>query len=689
MEKPVQIYINKEISWLRFNACVLQEAAEPQVPLIERLRFLGIFSNNLDEFYKVRYAAIRRAALLKNKNHNNIIQDQTAEELLTEIKTAVNDQMEEYENLYHIILNELERKNIFILNEHQLSTPQKSFICEFFQEKLSHTIITYILNDLNQFPELKDGTFYFIVEMWRAQKRLRYALLEVLIGTFSRFVLLPSANEKQYVIFLEDIIRYHLKEIFSIFRFNSIEAYAIKITRDAELSLDNDLSKGFLEKVARSVEKRKRGTPVRLVYDKNMLYDTLNYLKEKMELDRYDNMSSAGKYHNRRDFMEFPNLGRTDLEYEKLYPSTPPGVDQVKSYFTSIDAKDQLLYTPYHNFSTLIKFLREAAIDPRVKTIKMTIYRVADDSRLMKALINAARNGKEVVALIELRARFDEAQNIYWAKKLQSYDVRIISGVPGLKVHAKLCQIERFSKGQLKRYAVIGTGNFNEQTAKVYTDFVLFTADKRITDEVVTIFDFFDANYKNFHYTHLMTAPNQMRAKINSLIDQEIENVQKGLPAYINLKVNNLCDKELIDRLYQAGQSGVKIRIQARSICSLIPQIPNWSENIWAITLVDKFLEHARLYWFAHGGQDLVYISSADWMPRNLDFRVEAACPIYDLDLKKMITDIFEIYFQDNIKTRLWPNIDKKTSAKSDVLPLRAQTEIRHYLENTFTHKDQ
>ncbi|XCI75600.1 MAG: polyphosphate kinase 1 [Flavobacteriales bacterium] len=689
MERPAQIYVNKEISWLRFNACVLQEAADPQVPLIERLRFLGIFSNNLDEFYKVRYATIRRAALLKNKNYNNIIKGQTAEELLTEIKTVVSDQMEQYENLYHIILNELEKKNIFILNERQLSALQKCFICEFFQEKLSHTIIIYILNDLNQFPELKDGTFYFIVEMWRAQKRPQYALLEVPIGTFSRFVLLPSADEKQYVIFLEDIIRYHLKEIFSTFRFESIEAYAIKITRDAELSLDNDLSKGFLEKVARSVEKRKRGTPVRLVYDKNMLYDTLNYLKEKMELDRYDNISSAGKYHNRRDFMEFPNLGRIDLEYEKLRLFSPPGLNQLKSYFASIDAKDQLLYTPYHNFSTLIKFLREAAIDPRVKTIKMTIYRVADDSRLMKALINAARNGKEVVALIELRARFDEVQNIYWAKKLQSHGVRIISSVPGLKVHAKLCQIERISKGQLKRYAVIGTGNFNEQTAKVYTDFVLFTADKRITDEVAAIFDFFDANYKNFHYTHLMTAPNQMRLKINALIDQEIENAQKGLPAYINLKVNNLCDKELIDLLYQAGQAGVKIRIQARSICSLIPQIPNWSENIWSITLVDKSLEHARIYWFAHGGEDLVYISSADWMPRNLDFRVEAACPIYDSDLKKIITDIFEIYFQDNVKTRSWPNIERKTSTKNDILPLRAQTKIRYYLENTFTHEDQ
>lgn len=687
MEKPKLIYVNREISWLRFNACVLQEAADPHVHLIERLRFLGIFSNNLDEFYKVRYATIRRAASLKNKNDNNIIKGQTAEELLTEIKTVVSEQMEQYENLYHAILKELEKENIFILNERQLSDIQKSFICNFFEENLSHTIVIYTLNDLNRFPELKDGAFYFAVEMWRAQKKPRHALLEVPMETFSRFVLLPSTDEKQYVIFLEDIIRYHLKKIFSIFHFDSIEAYAIKITRDAELSIDNDLSKGFLEKVSRSLEKRKRGTPVRLVYDRNIPYDTLNYLKEKMELDQYDNMSPAGKYHNRRDFMKFPNLGRTDLEYKKFSSFNPPELDRVKSYFSSIEAKDRLLYTPYHNFSNLIKFLREAAIDPRVKTIKITIYRTADDSQVMNALINAARNGKEVVAVVELRARFDEAQNIYWAKKLQNHGVRIISGVQGLKVHSKICLIERFTKGQLKRYAVVGTGNFNEQTANVYTDFILFTADKRITNELARIFDFFDANYKNFRYTHLLVAPNQMRSKINVLIDQEIENFKKDLPAYINLKINSLCDRDLIDKLYEAGQAGVKVRIQARSICSLIPKIPDWSENISAITLVDKFLEHARLYWFANAGKDIVYLSSADWMTRNLDFRVETACPIYDPDLKKMATDIFEIYFQDNVKSRPWPETDKKIPAEKDIQPLRSQFKIRDYLKKTLDHE--
>ncbi|XOD67744.1 MAG: polyphosphate kinase 1 [Flavobacteriales bacterium Tduv] len=688
MKKPERIYINREISWLRFNACVLQESADPNVPLIERLRFLGIFSNNLDEFHKVRYATIRRAVALKNKNDNNIIKDQTAEELLTEIKTVISDQMKQYENLYHDILKELEKENIFILNERQLSNIQKSFICDFFQEKLNHVIVVYTLNDLNRFPELKDGTFYFVVEMWRS-KKTRHALLEVPMESFSRFVLLPSTDEKQYVIFLEDIIRYHLKNIFSIFSFDSIEAYAIKITRDAELSIDNDLSKGFLEKVSRSLEKRKRGTPVRLAYDRNIPYDTLNYLKEKMELDQYDNMSPVGKYHNRRDFMKFPNLGRTDLEYKKLKPFNPPELNQIKSYFGSIEAKDRLLYTPYHNFSNLIKFLREAAIDPRVKTIKITIYRTADDSQVMNALINAARNGKEVVVVVELRARFDEAQNIYWAKKLQNHGVRIISGVQGLKVHSKICLIERFTKGKLKSYSVIGTGNFNEQTAKIYTDFILFTADKRITEEVAGIFDFFDANYKIFDYTHLLVSPNQMRSKINTLIHQEFENIKKGLPAYINLKVNSLCDKDLIDKLYEAGQAGVKIRIQARSICSLIPQIPDWSENISAITLVDKFLEHARLYWFSNGGKDIVYLSSADWMPRNLDFRVETACPIYDPDLKKMATDIFETCFQDNIKSRSWPQTDKKIPAEKDIQPSRAQFKIRDYLKNTLNREYQ
>lgn len=677
-EREKDRYVNREIGWLRFNACVLQEAADPEVPLIERFRFLGIFSNNLDEFYKVRYASIRRAALLKDRKYNNIIDDQTPEELLSEINALVKDHMEHFERLYHRILGELEKENIFILTERSLSEKQKQFIGNFFHEKLSHLIVTFILDDLNEFPHLTDDAFYFAVKMWRAQKKSRYALLEVPTNMFSRFIQLPSDDgHRKYFIFLEDIIRYHLKEIFSIFPFDSIDAYAIKITRDAELSLDNDLSRSFLEKMARSVERRKKGAPVRLVYDKNIPYDTLNYLTGKMELDEYDSMIPGGKYHNRRDLMNFPAC-IPRLCYEKMIPFSPAAFNHSNSYFSVVDASDQLLCTPYHSFSVFVKFLREAAIDPKVRTIKMTVYRVSDDSQVMNALINAARNGKKVIAMIELRARFDEAHNIYWAKRLQHHGVEIIFGVKGLKVHSKMCYIERVSKGNLKRYAVTSTGNFNEQTAAFYSDFMLFTADPRITREVKRVFEFFDANYKSFNYEHLLLAPNQMRSKLEILIEREIENAKKGLPAYINLKMNSLCDRMLIDQLYRASQAGVKIRIQARSISSLVPALPGLSENIEAISLVDRFLEHSRLYWFAHGGEDLIYISSSDWMPRNLDFRVELSIPVYDLSLKKILQDIFKYYFQDDTKKRSWPDLRKDNLSTAS---LRAQCEVYRYLK--------
>lgn len=676
-ESKNQLYLNHEIGWLRFNACVLQEAADPDVPLIERFRFLGIFSNNLDEFYKVRYASVRRAALLKNKKYNNIIDGQTPEELLSEINSLVKDQMEHFEHLYHRILGELEKENIFVVTERSLSRNQERFIRDFFHQKLSHLIVTFILDDLNEFPHLTDDAFYFAVKMWRSQKKSRYALLEVPTNRFSRFIQLPSEAHGQYFIFLEDVIRYHLKEIFSIFRFDSIDAYAIKITRDAELSLDNDLSRSFLEKIARSVERRKKGAPVRLVYDKNIPYDTLDYLTEKMELDEYDSMIPGGKYHNRRDLMNFPAY-KDHLCYDHIIPFSPRDFHYVSSYFSLVDVSDQLLCTPYHSFSIFVKFLREAAIDPKVRVIKITIYRVSDDSQVMNALINAARNGKRVVVMIELRARFDEAHNIYWARRLRHYGVEVIFGVKGLKVHVKICYIERFLKDGIKKYSVVSTGNFNEQTAAFYTDFMLFTSDLRITREIKKVFEFFDANYKSFNYKHLLLSPNQMRPRLEVLIEKEIENAQKGLPAYINIKVNSLCDRLLIDLLYKASQFGVKIRIQARSISSLVPGLSGLSENIEAISLVDRFLEHSRLYWFAQGGEDLVYISSSDWMLRNLDFRVELSVPIYDLSLKETLMNIFEHYFKDDTRKRNWPYLEKDTSKTPS---FRAQFEIHRYLK--------
>lgn len=673
------IYVNREMSWLKFNAYVLEQAASKEVPSIERLRFLGIYSNNLDEFYKVRYAHIFKASLLKNKAYDNIIEKQNAKELLGQINKEVYKQILNAEKLYDSILRELEEENIFILNEKNLSENQKEFISDFFEEKISPILGVYILQDLTRF-ELKDGAFYLFINLARQDKKNKYALIEVPTDVFSRFVVFPKIGKSNYLIFLEDVLRYHLPQIFSIFNFDKIKAYSIKITRDAEISFDSDLSKTFIEKITRSVEKRKKGLPVRMVYDKEISHEALVYLKSKMGLDQYDSISPGGKYHNRKDLMNFPSLGNSNLTYKKLVSFYPKFFEEKNHFFKKIDLKDQLLCMPYHDFLLFVKFLREAAIDPCVKTIKITIYRVADTSQVMQALIVAARNGKKVTVVLELRARFDEAHNVYWAKKLQAQGIKIISGVVGLKVHAKLLCIERVSKNKIKTYAALSTGNFNEQTARIYSDFILLTSEDKITSEVKEVFDFFETNYKVFDYKHLLVSPNQMRGRIENLIENEIKNASLGLPAYIYLKLNSISDKGLIDKLYLASQAGVKIHIQARSICSLVPKVPNLSENIEAISLVDRFLEHSRVYWFANGSKDLVYISSSDWMTRNLDFRLEVACPIYDEDLKKTIMNILKLYYKDNLKIRHWPDLEKE-NPKGEFL-FRAQNEIYNFLKN-------
>lgn len=677
-------YINREISWLSFNARVLQEAADESVPLSERIRFLGIYSNNLDEFYSVRYSTILRSIQFKDvdKVYYNIVANQTDEELIEEINEIVNQQREQYDELHQKLFKELEKHEIFVIDDKSIPVNYLDFISEYFYNEFIHTVGVFILDDIKKVPPLRDGSFYLAVKM-QLKDKVQYAILIVPTHLFPRFIVLPKKDDKTYVMYLEDIIRFHLKDIFKIFDLESIEAHSIKITRDSELDFDNDLEHSLLEKVIHSLENRKKGVPVRLVYDAEIAQDTLSFFLKKLRLDEYDSINPGGKYHNKRDLMSFPTFDIPGLTYEKIQPIVLKNPFKYNSYFQAFTEKEEMIMTPYHDYSLLLKFLREAAIDPKVIKIKITIYRVAKDSQVMHSLINAAMNGKEVTAVLELRARFDESNNAMWSRKLQEAGVNVIFGVPGLKVHSKIGYIERKPEGDLaEKYVFISTGNFHAGTAKAYTDYTYFTTNPGITKEVEQIFKFFGANYLNQNYNHLLVSPHGTRKKIVKMIKREIKNNQAGLPAEINIKLNSLSDKEIIDLLYKASQKGVKVRLVIRGINCLIPGIKNLSENIECVSVIDKFLEHPRIYWFKNAGDDKVYISSADIMQRNLDSRVEVACPIYNPDLKKIIIDTFEISFNDNVKGRQITSTSSLTYKRNELPLNRSQYTTYDYFLN-------
>ena len=657
-------YIDREKSWLAFNARVLQEAADESVPLLERLRFIGIFSNNLDEFFRVRFAAIRRLSL-SGQTGEKILGGISAQQLVKEITEIVIKQQAESLRVLNAIEKELVKQNIIIIDENEVSEEHEHFIKDFFIQKISPELVTIILNDLAEFPLLKDTSGYLAVKLVmkseqkssvlglikKAKPEVRYAIIEIPKNT-NRIVELPNKDGKQYLIMLDDLIRYNLSSIFNIFDYESISAHMIKITRDAQLDIDSDMSKSMLEKIATSVKDRRIGEPVRFVYDQHIEKDTLKFFLSKMGIDVSDGVIPGGRYHNRRDYMNFPNLGRFDLLYPPRVPLPVEGLSLDGSILNKIAQKDYLINAPFQSFSYLIKFLREAALDPKVTSIKITLYRLAKNSQIISSLINAAKNGKKVTVQIELQARFDEASNISYAEQMQQEGIELIFGIKGLKVHSKICLIDRIEEGKLKRYGFISTGNFNESTAKIYTDLTLFTSHQQILKDVSKIFDFFDVNYRIHRYKHLIVSPHYTRSKFYKLIDREINNAIMGRPAYINLKMNSISDHPMIDKLYEASNAGVKIKLQVRGICSLIPGVKGMSENIEAVSIVDYFLEHTRSFIFCNNDDPEVFISSADFMTRNLDGRVEVACPIYDDTIKKQIIDTFNIGWKGNVKAR-------------------------------------
>ncbi len=688
MNNTINSYIDREKSWLTFNARVLQEANDENVPLLDRFRFLGIFSNNLDEFFRVRYAAIRRMSLETNETEK--ILGVPAEKLLKEITEIVIEQQSESLRILSEIEKKLEKENIFIINEKQITKEQETFIHDYFIQNVSPAVVTIMLNELDEFPLLKDTSGYLAVKLVMKSKNklsfkakeIQYAVVEI-PNTINRFVVLPSNSEKQYIILLDDVIRCNLNYIFNIFDYESIAAHMIKITRDAQLEFDSDLSKSLMEKISNSVKERRVGEPVRFVYDQSIENDTLAFFLKGMGIDSSDSIIPGGRYHNRRDYMNFPNLGRYDLLYRENLPLPVPGLTLEGSILEKIKKKDYLLYAPYQSFSYIIKFLREAALDPKVASIKITLYRLAKNSQIVSSLINAAKNGKKVTVQIELQARFDEESNISYSEQMQTEGIELIFGVKGLKVHSKICLIERLEEGKVKRYGFISTGNFNENSAKVYTDVTLFTSNNEILKDATKIFDFFDVNYRVHRYKHLIVSPHYTRSRFNKLIDREIINAISGKEAYIKLKMNSISDFKMTDKLYEASNAGVKIQLIIRGICCLIPGVKGLSENIEAISIVDNYLEHSRIYIFGNAGDPEVFISSADFMTRNLDARVEVTCPIYDPEIKQELIDTFEIGWKANVKARIHSaDLLNQYRKNGDEKPFRAQQEMYKYYQN-------
>lgn len=680
-------YTDREKSWLAFNERVLQEAADSTVPLLERLRFLGIFSNNLDEFFRVRYAAIRRINF-NGEGGKKLESGITARHLLKEITEIVINLQNESFRILEEIEKQLEDENIFILKENEINDAQKAFVKDFFLHEVSPDLITIILNDLSEFPQLRDAMGYLAVKLIvdekvkdKMKKVVRYALIEI-PKTINRFVELPSEDDKKYIVLLDDVIRFNLGSIFSIFDFESVSAHMIKVTRDSELDFDVDLHKSFVEKISTGVKDRRQGEIVRFVYDESMDEDMLQFFIERVEIEAIDSIIPGGRYHNRRDYMSFPNLGRFDLIYPKNIPLAVPGLSLEGSILEQIYKRDFMIYTPYQSFSYLVRFLREAALDPKVVSIKITLYRLAKNSQIISSLINAAKNDKKVIVQIELQARFDEASNIYYSELMQAEGIQLIFGVRGLKVHSKICVIERLEGKKLKRYGFISTGNFNESTSKVYTDVTLLTSHSKILKDVTKVFDFLEVNYRVHRYKHLLVSPHYTRSKFNKLIEREIKNARLGLQSFIHLKMNSLSDIKMIDRLYEASNAGVKIQLIVRGICCLIPGVPGMSENIEAISTVDRFLEHSRVYIFGNAGQTEVFISSADFMARNLDERVEVSCPIYDEVIKQELIDTFDIGWKGNVKARLHSETLNNEYRPKETETFQTQLEMYAYFKN-------
>ena len=678
--------IPRDISWLSFNARVLQEAADPSVPLRERIRFLGIFSNNLDEFFRVRVATLRRMIEIGGgkKVRLNMHLEQAPEKILEDIMVLVLRQQHEFNRIWQDIQREMEKEKIFILTEKQLSKEQKQFVRQYFEDEVQVNTIPLMIQQIQQFPYLRDKSIYLGVVMSRRSPEYeqKYALIEVPKKALGRFVQLPAPPGERHIILLEDVIRFNLPAIFSFFGFEKFESWIFKVTKDAEIDIDNDVSTTLIQKIEKAIKSRRKGKPVRFVYDKEMDPGLLEYLMRRMNLTRKDNLIPGARTHNFKDFMSVPDIFHKKSQRKKPFQhQLLAGSARVTDVILD---KDILLSFPYHSFNPIIDLLRESAIDPEVVSIKVTAYRLAENSKVVNALINAVRNGKQVTVMIELRARFEEEANLEWKERLELEGVKVLIGIPNMKVHAKLCIIRKRIQNRTIQYGFISTGNLNESTARVYGDHCLLTAHRGIMADINRVFLYLE-KYK----THpdilkgcktLLPCPGTLRRELVKMINAEIRAAKKKKPSGILLKMNSLSDELLIERLYEAARSGVKVRLIVRGIFCMLSENKKFKKSIKAVSIVDEYLEHARVFIFHNEGKEKVYISSADWMVRNLDHRVEITCPILDPDLKRVLNNMLSIQLSDNVKARILDNSLANKYVRTEGPRIRSQVEQYHYL---------
>lgn len=676
MNKLKKPYINRELSWLSFNERVLQEAADVNVPLIERLKFLGIFSSNLDEFFRVRVASNLRLLKVKKTSATGYTKQEISH-LLEEIQHIVLVQQDNFKKTYEEILSELKKNNIHIVNEKQLNKTQQKDVIDYFHNEVAAKMFPLILVESRPMPELRDGSIYLAVKMKNSiSGSIAYALLSVPSQGVSRFYILQDKSKGTFIMLLDDIIRLSLPEVFSNLDYNIFEAYTIKITRDAELDFDSDFSADIAEKIKKSLELRKKGDPVRLVFDESIPKDLLRFLVSKLKIKK-DGQIPGGRYHNFRDFIKFPSIGNPEFRYSSFEPLHIKKLDDAKSMFTEIAEKDFLISHPYHSFDYVARFLKEAAIDPAVFSIKITLYRVAEYSNVATALINAVKNGKKVTAVMELFARFDEEHNLYWANKLKEAGVEVLFGPHGIKVHSKLCIISRRENFKTVHYAHIGTGNYNGDTSKLYADHAIFTSNQPLLKEAHGVFDIIKKPNLPKKFNLILAAPVNLRAEIIKKIEREIKLAKKGKTARIIFKMNSLVDEGIIYKIYEAAEAGVKISIISRSICCLIP----YHENIEAFGIVDRFLEHSRLYYFYNEGKSELYLGSADLMPRNLDSRVELLIPVLDETIKNTLLRLLNLQLSDNTKSRVIDALQSNTYRFDGKTPVRSQFDFYEILK--------
>lgn len=672
-------FFPRELSWLSFNARVLQEAQDPDVPLIQRVRYLGIFSNNLDEFFRVRVAEVRRLISVASGG-----QRQKAKDLLSAIQARVLELQDDFEHVYAELLKQLGKRGIYLINEAQLDQGQRAFVETFFDEKVLPELEPILLRDHLPIPHLTDESLYLAVDIDTATGP-QFAVVEVPTDRLDRFIEIPRQDQHvgRVFIVLDNIIRACLPKVFrGVFDIESIAAYCFKFSRDAELEIDVGINESLIERMASSLKQRQRADAVRFVYDEDMPERLLTYLRKRFGFGKYDSMIAGGRYHNSKDFIDFPNAGPKYLEFKPLPPIRIERLEDDASLFANIREKDVFLYYPYHPFDYIVDVLKTAALDPDVLGIKICLYRVAKNSRVVDALINARNNGKRVMVVVELAARFDEQANIHWAQRLTDTGIEVIFGIPGLKVHSKLFLIERREDNALRYYSHIGTGNFNEKTARLYTDFSLITFNQTIGADVAKVFDFLKYTYRRPEYSLLLVSPHSSRPGLIALIEREIQHARQGYRAAITLKCNNLVDRQLTSVLYEASQAGVEVRLIVRGMCSVVPGLAGISENIEGISIVDRYLEHPRVYVFHNRGEAAYYVGSADLMTRNIDYRVEVLCPVLDNDAQEMLQSILDQQWYDNVKAR---GLDADQTnplpiAAKRAATIRSQETIHRYL---------